>query len=170
MLDGDGETLESVRSVETEESLEKIDMCLVSGGKSWQVTAPIENLSLLDTFHPLLPILWGMFDRKLCSRLNLSRIQNGKFIDQIIKNSPKVVYSLPNENAKLVGDDISAILQSDSSSSLRVYVPLRWAEGAPKYRHFCFESRQVLLCPTYSLISAIEWVHGKTIQRNGHIV
>jgi len=165
-----GDTFENAHPVTTEARLEKLDRCLVATRDSSQVTTPIQNLSSLDAIGTQLPILWSIFDRKLCSLLNLPRIQNGKFIDQIIKSSPKVVYSLPDENAKLMRKDISAVLQSNSSSNLWVYVPLRWVEGTPKFRPFSFKARQVLLCPTYSLISAIEWVHGKTIQRNEHIV
>ena len=158
-----GDTFESARPLATEARLEKLDSCLVNGGKPPQVTAPIRDDNTFklpfSAVHPSLPVRLGMFDRKLCVFLNLSRIQNSKFIDQIIKSSPKVVYSLPDKNGELMGNDISAVLQSDDSSNLWVYVPSRWAESTPENCHFSFEPFQVLLCPTYSLISAIQRMH-----------
>ena len=166
-----GESLESARPVTTITRLQAFNACLVGVRKPSKITPIISNGSTLLPTPTHIPSMFSIFDRKLCSLLNLPRIQNGKFVDQIIKSSPKVVYDLADEDAQYQRNGRLPQVDCEVATDAWVYVPLYWrTEDAIEGRTFAFEPRQMLFCPTYSLISAIEWMHSKTIQRNVHIV
>lgn len=146
-----GNVPERARPITTIVRLQKLYTCLVSERKALKARLPVGSPK-----GSIAPTLFATFDRKLCLLLNLAGIEDGKFIDKIIKGAAKVVYGLADEDAESWRDKPSAQIDDYGASDLWVYVPHRWSEGTPENRGFSFEPRQVLFCPTYSRVGIIK--------------
>ena len=121
---------------------------------------------MLPSIASQFPSLFRVFDRKLRSLLDFSRIQDSKFIDKIIKSSPKVIYCLTDENTQFRGNGKA---ECEIATDAWVYIPLYGWSGATEERTFSFEPRQMLFCPTYSRIGIVKrWLSIVGYQRSRH--
>jgi len=118
----------------------------------------------------------AVLDRKLSFLLNRAGIKACKLIDEIIEGRPQVIDDFPNENLDDMRNfgDFNFERSNDIASLVRRFwltindntIAYSLAEDVNP----TIQIRQVFICPSNPLISAIEWVHSKTIQRNERIV
>ena len=89
-----GENVQAARPVASIVRLEALNRCLVAGREFPDVAvsprafcAPVEAAFVL-------------FDRKLRSLLDASRIEQGKFKHEIVERSPEIIHALPDQDAQ----------------------------------------------------------------------
>ena len=162
---GVGEVSNQLRPVASFIRLQPLDSC---------------DMFIAQTFKiPTMPTpedIFAILDRKLSFLLNRAGIKACELIDQIIECRTQIVNDFSNEDFDDVGnlgefyfecsDDISRFIEG---LWLAIYNNAICYSLTQTFNQ-TIQIRQVFACPSNPLISAIEWVHSKTIQRNGHIV
>lgn len=93
-----GEFLKVSGPLTTFERLELAQYCLVFGRNPAQLRMLSGGRPISNQFVLLPPLLWPVFNRKLRTVLDFSRIQEGKFMDQVIKRGPQVINGLTDQD------------------------------------------------------------------------
>jgi len=164
-----GEVLEELRPVASLVRLQPLEHCNVFWGQS----------SKMPQVTP--EILFRIYNNKLRFIYNALGVEAGQLIDKVLQGFPQALDGLPDEPA---GPRRSRKINWETGGANRylpllpldIDVPLLILQGNVIGYHFDEglnlgpESVQVFPCPVNLLISAIERLHGKTIQRNEHIV
>ena len=139
-----GEVSEEGNPVASVVWLQGLNRCLVGGRKTLEIVPTSdESLRLI-------------FNRKLRALLNLSRIKDGKFVDQVVQGSAQVIQDFPDAQSGGDGQSVSTVIYDCSGRVLRVEAPFRWRYVGLLNRKFVFQPRQILLCPTYSRIGPVD--------------
>ena len=144
MLVGVGQVSKRPRPIASRMRLQSLNHCLVFDRKSFETGT-----------NPPLPVLYAIFNRKLRTLLNFSRIQEREFVNKIVQGSPQIIYSFTYKNP----ENRWRINTAGQRQALFISVPTycRTAKG----RTLTFDVRQVLLCPTYSRVGIVKrWLHG----------
>jgi len=126
-------------------------------------------------------VLFRIYNDKLRFLNDALGIKSGQLINQVVQGFSQGLYDLPNEPTSSWGSWVIErgsggsnrhvkLFPFDIDDSLLVlqgnFIGYHFAEVVD----FRLEIVQVFSCPVNLLISAIEWIHNRTIQRNGHVV
>ena len=142
-----GEVAESLRPIASVVRLQSLDCCQMSGIEAFE-------LFLLPKREALLSV----FDNELSAINDLSRVQDGKFVNQVIKRSPEIVADLPYQNGKdewnakvLVRADL------DFAWSIRIEIPRnRIVLRLPELIDSSYKLTKVFACPSYAGDSPVQ--------------
>ena len=130
---------------------------------------------------PSLETFYGILNRKLRAVFNLAGVQACQLIDEVIQSSSQVVSDFPNEDFNNVGHwlNVESCTTHDVLDFFTFFRDERlWfafnnnviTHSLAECIDHTIQIRQVYACLSNPLISAIERMHSKTIQRNEHIV
>jgi hypothetical protein len=155
MLVGIGHLTENLRPAATAEWLQPLNDCLVASRYTFEPPAMG------------LPSSWRIFNRKLCSLLDISRIEESKFINKIIECRAQVVYGFSNQDTENLWDQSWAVASDNrlpigvvSQPKIHINMSRHIVHFFEEQSTFTFEPRQVVLCPTYSRMSIVKgWFH-----------
>lgn len=136
-----------LRPLATLERLQPLERCLVSGRERVQpaLFAPLGGHSVAGIC--LVPTLFRVFNQKLRSILDLTRIKDGELVDEEIERSSEVVDCLPDEDGnEWWGFDSLLSAGEKSASGHETDCSLRRQDGS----YFTFKRVDVFACPSYS--------------------
>lgn len=142
-----GQISQNSRPLTTRVRLQEADSCLVFDRES------------IESPDMRLPSLFLVFDRKLRILLDVSRVQDGKFINEVIESGPKVVDRLSDQDWDERSDLCWTLnFNVDGSSTITLRFPDAYCLAVIGEQWF--NPREVFFCPVYSREGMVQrWRH-----------